>query len=204
MPAPAPILLALAARYERSTGGRTGSAVRDLLVSLEELLREANAAEGDARAVAEQHLREAQSAGILELVPFHKRDPGFIHQIRFSPANEARLYDALGRPSPSNRRQALAAQFLQAATLNVPDRWQSQWARWCERMREAALNGQSVEPFERDPGHSNARLLALLTEKSYAKKKVLLSSGKESDSSRRRMVGSCARCDRPSASARIS
>lgn len=162
MPVPAPILLALAARYERSTGGRTGSAGRDLLVSLEELLREANAAEGDARAVAEQHLREAQADGILELVPVHKRDPGFIHQIRFNPANEARLYEALGTASPSNRRQALAAQFLKAASLKVPERWQSQWTCWCERMRESALNGRSVEPFERDPGDSNARLLTLL------------------------------------------
>ena len=42
MKTPSPVLEALARRYERSQAGRTGTANRDLLVLLEELLAEAD------------------------------------------------------------------------------------------------------------------------------------------------------------------
>jgi hypothetical protein len=156
------ILESLALRYERSLAGRTGESKRDLLLDVEELLREANAIEGDARAVAEQQLREAEQAGILKLEPLHKRDRRSLHQVRFNPVNEAKLFVALNRSAPEMVRQTLADQFTAAATFSPPERWRAQWRAWCDRMRLAALAGRSVEPFDRQPTQDNAGVLALL------------------------------------------
>jgi len=159
---PSPVLESLARRYERSVAGRTGGASRDVLVDVEALLREAGAAEGEARAVAEQQLRDAEQSGLLQLEPLHWRDRTALHQVRFSPVQEARLFAALGRSAPSVVREALARQFAEAAAHELPERWQEPWRQWCEQMRQAALAGTSVEPFERQSGDDNARLLALL------------------------------------------
>lgn len=157
-----PVLEALASRYERSQAGRTGEATRDVLVNVEALLREADAAEGDSRAVAEQQLREAEKNGILKLEPLHKRDRSSLHQIRFSPVNEAKLYELVSRQSPQTVRKALAAQFAAASGHKVPARWADGWKTWCERIRRAALAGKSVEPFDRHPSTENQKLIALL------------------------------------------
>lgn len=162
MKANSPVLAALARRYERSQAGRTGEASRDFLVDAEVLLRDAGAAEGDSRAVAEQQLREAEQAGILRLEPLHKRDRSSLHQVRFSPANEPRLFDLLGWKSPKSVRDALADQFASATAHEVPNHWRGGWETWCEQMRAAALAGESVEPFDRNPSTENAQLLTLL------------------------------------------
>lgn len=157
-----PVLHALACRYERSVAGRTGDAVRDVLVDVEDLLQDAKADEGNARAVAEQQLREAEQTGIIKLEPRHKRDRGSLHQVRFSPTNEAKLFAVLGRNSPSLLRELLAQQFAEAADFDVPARWSPGWQAWCERMRQSALAGRSVEPFDREPVGDNAKMLALI------------------------------------------
>jgi len=159
---PAPVLEALSRRYERRLAGRTGEFSRDVLVDVEDLLRDAGAAEGDSRAVAEQQLREAEQAGILKLEPLHKRDRASLHQVRFSPANETGLFDFLGRSSPKLVRDTLAKQFADAAAHELLARWREGWKAWCEKMRAAALAGKSVEPFDRHPSADNAKLLALL------------------------------------------
>jgi hypothetical protein len=157
-----PVLEALARRYERRQAGRTGEASRDVLVDVENLLRDAGAAEGDARAVAEQQLREAEKIGILKLEPLHKRDPSSLHQVRFSPTNEVQLYENIGGQSPKSVRDALAEQFVNATSLEVPARWRDGWKAWCERMRAAAHAGKSVEPFDRQANTENQKLLTLL------------------------------------------
>lgn len=162
MKLPSPILEALANRYARSIAGRSGEAGRDVLLDIEELLRDANSVEGDSRAVAEQQLRDAEQAGILRLEPLHKRDRASLHQVRFSPACEARLFDFLGRSSPTSARAALAQQFAHASARELPERWRDGWTAWCERMRVAALAGKSVEPLDRQPTKVNEELLALL------------------------------------------
>lgn len=159
---PAPVLEALARHYERRLAGRTGEFNRDVLLDVEDLLHDAGAVEGDSRAVAEQQLREAEQAGILKLEPLHKRDRASLHQVRFSPAAEACLFDFLGRSSPKSVRDALARQFADAAAHEMLARWRERWKAWCERMRAAALAGRSVEPFDRHPSADNAKLLALL------------------------------------------
>lgn len=162
MKPPSPILEALANRYTRSIAGRSGEAGRDVWLDIEELLRDANSVEGDSRAVAEQQLRDAEQAGILKLEPLHKRDRASLHQVRFSPACEARLFDFLGRSSPTSARAALAQQFANASAQELPERWRDGWTAWCERMRVAALAGKSVEPLDRQPTKVNEELLALL------------------------------------------
>ena len=122
-----PVLAALANRYARSQAGRTGEASRDVLVNVEDLLREANATEGESRAVAEQQLREAEIIGILKLEPLHKRDRSSLHQVRFSPANEVKLHDLVGKQSPKSVREALAEQFAAASGQKVPARWSDGW-----------------------------------------------------------------------------
>lgn len=157
-----PVLETIARRYERSQAGRTGEASRDMLLSLAELLTEAGYSEGEKRAVAEQQLAEAEAAGILSRVPVHKRDRSHIHQIRFSPANESALYARLGRPSPTELRAAVAEQFKAAASADAPTRWRENWQTWCERMRQTALAGGSIAPFDREPTTANVELIALL------------------------------------------
>jgi hypothetical protein len=157
-----PVLEALARRYERSQAGRTGEAERDVTVDAEELLRDAGASEGEARALAEQQLREAERMRLLEIVPLHKRDRSSLHRIRFSPANEEKLYETLGWQTPKTNREALAGQFTAAAAYLVPERWQEHWTNWCESLRQAAIIGCSVEPFDRNPTAENAELLTLL------------------------------------------
>ncbi len=157
-----PVLEALARRYERSQAGRTGTASRDMLVLLEELLAEAGCSEGEKRALAEQQLADAESAGLLVRVPVHKRDHSHIHQIRFPVLNEDALYTKITRLSPTKTRAKLAEQFTAADTTNVPTRWREKWAAWCGRMRNEALAGRSIASFDREPSRANDELLALL------------------------------------------
>ena len=162
MKTPSPVLEALARRFERSQAGRTGTANRDMLMLLEELLAEAGCNEGENRALAEQQLAEAESAGLLVRVPVHKRDPSHIHQIRFSAAKEDALYAKIARLSPTKTRTKLAEQFTAAAANDVPTRWREKWTAWCERMRNEALAGRSTIAFDREPSHANNELLVLL------------------------------------------
>ena len=112
--------------------------------------------------MAEQQLREAEKIGILKLEPLHKRDPSSLHQVRFSPTNELKLYENVGGQSPKSVRDALAEQFAASVVQKVPARWRDGWEAWCERIRAAALAGKSVEPFDRKPSKENQKLLALL------------------------------------------
>jgi hypothetical protein len=131
-------------------------------VDAEELLLDAGAAEGEARALAEQQLREAERLQLLEIVPLHKRDRSSLHRIRFSPANEEKLYEVLGWQTPKTNRETLADQFGTAALHPVPTRWHEKWTAWCENMRRVASIGGTVEPFDRNPTAENVALLALL------------------------------------------
>ena len=162
MKTPSPVLEALARRYERSQAGRTGTANRDLLVLLEDLLAEAGCNEGENRALAEQQLAEAESIGLLVRVPLHKRDRSHIHQIRFPAINEDALYTKIAQLSPTKTRAKLAEQFTVAATTDVPTRWREKWAAWCGRMRNEALAGRSIAAFDREPSRANDELLALI------------------------------------------
>jgi hypothetical protein len=156
------ILESLAQRYEQAVGGRTGTAKRDLIVSVEDLLGLAGAREGDERAIAERELSEAQAAGVLKLEPLHRRDHSFVHKVRFSSEQEVDLYARVGRQSPTELRRAVSQQFLDAKLSHVPVQWETQWQEWCDRMSWASLDGQSIQPFDRSPSEHNSTVLTLL------------------------------------------
>lgn len=154
------ILRELARQYERTQAGRIGMGERDLLLDYEEFLRTAQCADGESRHLAERELADAAKAELLTLVP-HRRDPKLIQQIRFSREKETRLFARLGESSPTQRREALAQQFQDAARFVVPETWQAIWETFCARFSESALRGESVAPFERSEPKLNAELLAL-------------------------------------------
>jgi len=159
---PSPVLEVLARAYRTRLAGLTGEASQDVFFNLEKLLREANATEGDARELAMGQLLEAERAKILKLELLDKRDSSSWHKIRFSPANESRLYDHLNDISPTQLRADLAQQFADAASDEIPDGWRTAWQAWCEKKRLAAAVGRTVEPFDRYPSKENTKLLGLL------------------------------------------
>jgi len=150
----------LARRYAESTAGRTGAGQRDFLVDLKELLAEAGCQDGDARSVAMRQLKELD--GSLLFLEGPRRDSDIIHQVRFPPAHEAKLFALLESPSPSSRREMLAEQFSQASQLDVPDGWRGSWQTFCGGLAEAALQGNALAPFSREDFQGNAELLALV------------------------------------------
>lgn len=161
MTAHAPVLKALAQLFARSQAGRKGRGLRDFQPELKAVLRAADSEDGEAREQALKDLREAESAGLLELER-HRRDPDIILKVRVPLANEPAFFAHIYEPSPTHRRQALANQFGQATAFDLPDEWRVAWNTFCERMAQAALTGEDVAPFDRDDHLANAELLALL------------------------------------------
>ena len=157
-----PVFAELARRYRRSLAGRTGQGRRAVLVPLEDVLRAAGCADGDAREVAEQDLRDAERSGVLELVRSHRRIADDFSDIRLVPEKETAFFRHLGASSPAEERQTLAEQFAAAMATEVPKRWHEGWCAFLYAKRDAARAGGSVEPFERLAGAHNAELLALL------------------------------------------
>lgn len=141
------VLLKLAEIYEASAAGRHGSGKIDIQPEYETLLREAGCAEGDGRALAEEHLRSAAAAGVVVLEPIHKRDTRHFAKVRLSPRKEREFYEWLHRESPTDRREKWAALFREASCWDVPDQWRGAWASFCERRAEAALSWKKMEPF---------------------------------------------------------
>lgn len=157
-----PVFPELASRYRRRRAGRTGQASKAVVWPLEEVLRSAGCAEGDAREVAERELRDAERAGVLELVRNHRRVADDVSDIRLSPAQEAAFFRHIGEASPSEERQTLSEQFTAALETAVPELWHDGWRAFLVEKRDAALAGASVEPFDRRASAENAERLALL------------------------------------------
>lgn len=157
-----PILQALARHYESTQAGRTGVGERDLILDYEEFLLANGCRDGDSRAVAEADLRLAAKAGVLTLVP-HRRDNRLLEQLRFNYTKEPDFYRLVGSQSPTERRRQLAAQFRDAVTdTNVPARWRSMWEKYWLAQAEAAMRGDTGQPFDREASPANAKLLTLI------------------------------------------
>ncbi len=142
------LLLALAEAFERSRGGRTGLTARAFSIPVEALLRAAGCADGTRRETALQILKELDG----ELVTLRRahRDPATITRIDLDPAREADLYDELGEPSPTKRREALAELFATAARRDVPKEDRQAWIKACQAFSSAAASGAPLAPFPRD------------------------------------------------------
>ncbi|MHB8521022.1 MAG: Wadjet anti-phage system protein JetD domain-containing protein [Limisphaerales bacterium] len=155
-----PVLQSLARLYAESKAGRTGAGQRDFLVDLKKLLTDAGCQDGDDRCTAIRQLKELD--GSLLHLEGPRRDPDIIHQVRFPPANEAKLFALLESPSPAGRREILAKQFSEASRVEVPEGWRGSWQKFCGDLAEAALRGNAIAPFSRDDLEGNAELLALV------------------------------------------
>jgi hypothetical protein len=157
-----PVLLKLAEWYEESAAGRHGDGKLDVQPGIEELLARAGCSEGEARELAERDLRAAQAAGIITLVPAHRREPDIIAKVRLAPANEEAFFDYIGQPSPTARRLEWAALFREATARSVPDIFSGAWRDFCATRAQAALCWRGMKPFERDDIAGGRELLALL------------------------------------------
>jgi hypothetical protein len=155
-----PVLQSLARLYTESRAGRTGAGQRDFLVDLKKLLADAGCQDGDDRSTAIRQLKEMD--GSLLFLDGPRRDSDIIHQVRFPPANEAKLFALLETPSPTNRREILAKQFSEASRMKVPENWRESWQQFCGDLAEAAARGNAIAPFSRDNLESNAELLTLV------------------------------------------
>ena len=154
------MLQSLARLYAESKAGRTGCGQRDFLIDLKKLLADADCEDGDDRGTALRQLRELN--GSLLHLEGPRCDSDIIHQVRFPPANEARLFALLETASPTNRREVLAQQFSEASRTEVPERWRESWQKFCSELADAALRGDAIAPFARHDLEGNAELLALV------------------------------------------
>jgi hypothetical protein len=154
-----PVLQSLARLYAESKAGRTGAGQRDFLVDLKKLLADAGCQDGDDRSIAIHQLKELD--GSILFLEGPRRDSDIIHQVRLTPANEAKLFALLETPSPTSRRKGLAKQFSEASGVEVPDGWRGSWQKMCADLAAASLYGDAIAPFSRDDLEGNAELLAL-------------------------------------------
>lgn len=144
------ILQTLAGCFAAAAAGRRGGA-RDFLIDYEKLLRQAGAADGDERELAEAELLRAaaDSAGMLEI----DRAPrsGLPERVRVARhGGEAWLFERIESQTPGQGRLALARIFETAGTRVMAARWRDGWEQWCGRLAAAALTGSSLAPFKRD------------------------------------------------------
>lgn len=159
-PAKSSVLHALAARYERTRAARTGHAARDMIVDYERLLHDAGCARGEPRVCAERDLDEARSRGLLA-IERHLRT-GLPLAVRFSPADEERLFSGIGLVPPARRRSAFSGLFLEAGGHPVPEQWRPEWDSFCRRLSDGAAAGMAVPPFSRDNPDEAREILLLL------------------------------------------
>ncbi|MFZ4774409.1 MAG: Wadjet anti-phage system protein JetD domain-containing protein [Terrimicrobiaceae bacterium] len=154
------VLHALAAEYAGRQAARTGQASRDLLIDYQDLLEAASCERGEERVCAERDLDDADAQNLLK-IERHPRT-NIPLRVRFHPADEVRLFEKLSLVPPSHKRELFAGLFLEAATFQVPARWQSHWAQFCSSSGARAAAGQSVPPFSREKPDEAREVLYLL------------------------------------------
>jgi hypothetical protein len=158
-----PMLVTLARLYAASTAGTRGGS-RDFLVERETFLRAADAADGDARELAEVFLDGIGNWSAGTIVADRHARTGEVESIRVRLlGGEEWLFAALGQAGPAAKRGELADWFRRISA-NAPDsvpadRWKSEFVR----LADAAQSGASVQPFLRDDQTANDRLLHALT-----------------------------------------
>lgn len=157
-----PVLIKLAEMYEESAAGRHGGGKLDFQPLIEDLLTEAGCGEGEARELAEADLRAARDAGVIQLVPIHRRAPDHFGKLRLAPDKEASFFAWIGLASPTQKRAQWAALFDEAAEWQVPERLMEAWQSFCHRRAQAAMNWRDMKPFDRKDIAGGRELLALL------------------------------------------
>lgn len=155
------VLLVVARRFAKTQAGRTGCAKLDMLIDAEELLVEADAAEGRLRPIAITELEVAERAGLLA-IERNLRDPELLHRVRVFPHRMDELYRLLGLPTPAERRERLAALFEGVARVAIRSEYAEAWREFCGELAARARSGASVLPFDRSDFDETRTLLALL------------------------------------------
>lgn len=156
------VLPKLAELYESSAAGKHGGGKLDFQPTIEELLSAAGCHEGESRELAERDLKTAAEAGVIALVPIHRRDPNTFGKVRLAPENEAAFYQWIGQPSPSARRERWSALFREAADWTVPERFGATWRDFCAKRSDAAVHWRGMKPFDREDLEGSRTLLLLL------------------------------------------
>ena len=157
-----PVLLKLAEWYEESTAGKHGGGKMAFRPAFEELLGAAGCGEGEKRELAERDLRAAQSAGVISLVPVHRREPNTFAKVRLAPSDEEAFFAYAGLPSPAEKRKAWIGLFLEAGGWAVPQRFIAPWRGFCAARAIGALGWRGMKPFERGDIEGGRILLTLL------------------------------------------
>lgn len=156
------VLMKLAELYEDSAAGRHGGGKVDFQPAIEELLAASGCGEGEARELAERDLRAAQAAGVIALVPVHRREPNTFGKVRLAPDDEAAFFAYIDMASPTAKRAEWLGLFREAAEWPVPERFGRSWTAFCASRADAALNWRGMKPFERGDLSGGRELLALL------------------------------------------
>ncbi|MCP5534436.1 MAG: hypothetical protein H7A48_14795 [Akkermansiaceae bacterium] len=156
------ILHEFAKLYQGSAAGRKGAS-RDFTIDYETFLRRAGRADGDEREMAERELAAAASRSEGMLVIDRQPRTGMPTLLRLSrTGGEEWLFREIGRTSPSECRQQLAAFFSAYQSTDVPEQWRSSWAEWLAQMSDKALSGETIQPFTRGGGDVNHALMHAL------------------------------------------
>lgn len=151
----------LAARYRKSAAGRTGAARRDLLIGLNQLLKEAGCPHGPEREEAVATLEKLERGGLL-ILERHRRDRSAILRVRLPLEKATALFSCFGIPVPETERARLAALFEEAKRAAFPARFQPGWEAFCAAMAEAARCGGSLLPFRRSRPEQMERIVKAL------------------------------------------
>lgn len=137
------LFLTLASLYRKSALRK-----RDFTIDYEKFLRLAEAADGDARELAEKELQlaESESHGIFKI---DRNNKSLLpERLRIAlEGGEAWLFSKTGIASPSTEREELAIFFEQSAKISVPKKWQPDWQDWCHTLATNARSGSSTQPF---------------------------------------------------------
>ncbi|MCB1209579.1 MAG: hypothetical protein KDK97_09645 [Verrucomicrobiales bacterium] len=158
------VLRTIARRYRASQVGRTGAATGDFVVDYRELIKSAQATDGEALETARKDLRDAHrvSGGLLVLET-HSRDTSLFLRVRLAlEGGESWLFGAIGESSPTQERALLAKVFTIAADHCVPEAWAERWRGYCEDLATRCEKGGPITPFDRGDLSGNAELLQIL------------------------------------------
>ena len=144
-----PAVRLLAQKYRARRIGRSASAVRDLILPFNDLLKEAGCLHGLERTEAVQEFRDLERRRLVTL-ECASRDASAILKVRLSPAVETEFFKHIGETGPNSERSQLAALFAKAAESDVPSAISEGWISFCRECAQAASSGASMAPcFDR-------------------------------------------------------
>lgn len=157
-----PAVRLLAKTYRVRRVGRSASAILDLILPWNDLLREAGCLHGPGRTEAEQEFCELESRGLVKLERSN-RDLSTILKVRLCPASETSFFAYLGETAPNAERCRLAALFEKAADAEIPAGFAEGWSTFCRDCAQVAASGGSLAPlFDRSRPDQVVQILEAL------------------------------------------